>query len=441
MTRLSAALIVRNEARFLPECLASLQGVVDEIVVVDTGSTDDTVALAEAAGARCEHFSWSHDFAAARNFALERATGDYVLTIDADERVLDPGAARTALLAFADQHDGNVAGTVTIRNVLPDAGESVDHTERFFRRDRFRYEGAIHEQILPVSGEKDSAATGVDLLHLGYAQAYDEPAHKAHRNIPILRRELERHPDDEYYWHQLGKAHYSLREYAEAARAFEAALAAIRFSPGEAPLGRLGPVSREVLTTLVSTLAYAYANLDRCEDARALLDRHAALRHPGVHRADFSYVRGYVALMLGDIGASRAAFTEALRLGPEREDVRGTGSYTAAYHLGLLAEADADLEEAARWYAESLRMRPDYPPALFRCIDFVTEYTTAPWNAIRGKADDSAFVRCFLDRLESLVKTGCAADASRLLKTAPQWSPALLAASRTRLESLLDTPE
>ncbi len=87
MARLSLCMIVKDEAEMLPECLASVQGVVDEIVIVDTGSTDDTVAIAHAAGAKVVHEPWQNDFARARNAALAHATGDYVLQLDADERL------------------------------------------------------------------------------------------------------------------------------------------------------------------------------------------------------------------------------------------------------------------------------------------------------------------------------------------------------------------
>ena len=82
MTILSLAMIVKNEAANLPRCLASVQGLVDEMVVVDTGSTDDTVAIAESFGARMGHFPWTDDFAAARNESLRLCTGGWVLVLD-----------------------------------------------------------------------------------------------------------------------------------------------------------------------------------------------------------------------------------------------------------------------------------------------------------------------------------------------------------------------
>ena len=92
-------MIVKNEEHFLPNCLASVIGVVDEIVVLDTGSTDRTCEIAISAGARLEHFEWCDDFAAARNAAVSYATGDWVLVLDADEVLVKGagGAMRAAL--------------------------------------------------------------------------------------------------------------------------------------------------------------------------------------------------------------------------------------------------------------------------------------------------------------------------------------------------------
>ncbi|MBR5910088.1 MAG: glycosyltransferase family 2 protein, partial [Schwartzia sp.] len=83
--RISACYIVRNEAAKLDRSLASLEGAVDEIIVVDTGSSDDTVKIAETHGARVSHFPWQDDFSAARNVSLSKATGDWILVVDADE--------------------------------------------------------------------------------------------------------------------------------------------------------------------------------------------------------------------------------------------------------------------------------------------------------------------------------------------------------------------
>jgi len=437
MSTISAVLIVRNEQHYLHDCLASLEGLVDEIVVADTGSTDGTVDIARRFTPHCVDFEWVDDFAAARNFAAGHATGDFILHIDADERIHNPAEAEGLLRDFAARHGEEVVGTVEIINRTP-AALIVDHTERFFCRRRCRYEGAIHEQIVLDGGRKRALPTGVRILHLGYDQPPDAPDHKAHRNKRILQRELERFPNDEYFLYQLGKAHYTLQEYAQAASAFEQALAAIRFEPDAPPAGRLGPVSREVLTGLVVTLAYAYVNSHRTADAAAHLARHAALAHPGTQRADFHHVQGYVFLMQGDLARSREAYLESMRLGPGTESVRGTGSFISAYQLGLLCEGEKDLPGALGHYLYSLQLKPDYEVTLSRCIDLITEHQLALPKQVWACADHTTFTRLYLARIMAAIEDERPEEGGLLIKVAASLSPALLEHCRRGLEEVIE---
>lgn len=411
---LSAALIVRDEEDCLGACLASLKGVVDEIVVVDTGSQDRTVAIAAEFTDRIYHFVWIDDFAAARNCSLDHASGDYILVIDADERITNPAEARGRLTDFAERHEDHVVGTVKIASCAgpgPEANVSVLAAQRFFRAGCFRFAGAIHEQLVPVSanaipGGQHAAPTGVCYTHSGYAHDPASPRHKSHRNKRILEQELAKHPNDEYYLYQLGKAHFGLNEHGAACRAFERALAAIRFEPGKPPLGKTGPVAGGVLTDLIVSLAYAYVNSDHVDKARTLLDTHQALGHAGVHCADFHHVNGYVFLMQGDIARSKEAYVASLRLGPETEQVLGTGSYASLYHLGLLSEAGQDLPTALTSYAQALAGKPDYAPAVARCIDLIVERRIALQPEVWAVCDHEALLAALMARVGSLLEEG-----------------------------------
>jgi glycosyltransferase involved in cell wall biosynthesis len=142
MSTVSACLIVRDEAKRLARCLGSLRGVVDEIVVLDTGSQDDTIAIAESFGAKVGHFDWVDDFAAARNAALALATSDWVLSIDADEWLTNASVLADAV-AVADA----IAYRVTLVNHLDQGRKEPESITRLFRRHpAIRFEGCIHER-------------------------------------------------------------------------------------------------------------------------------------------------------------------------------------------------------------------------------------------------------------------------------------------------------
>lgn len=188
---ISACLIVKDEAENLPSCLASVRGFADEIVVYDTGSTDDSVAIARRHGATVIEGYWDDDFARARNTALDHCHGTWVLHIDADEELRgNPGALRDAL-AHADVERIEVA----IDNLGPD-GTAIAYRHRagrLFRRTRARWVGRIHEQLAPLPGRPAlvTAPTNlVSLLHRGYTEAALEERHKLDRNVALSEAEL-----------------------------------------------------------------------------------------------------------------------------------------------------------------------------------------------------------------------------------------------------------
>jgi len=219
MPRLSLAMIVRDESKFLEGCLESVRGIVDEVVLVDTGSRDDTVAIARRHGANVYEFPWREDFAAARNSSLEHCTGDWVLVLDADERL---AGGQEAGLRDCLENAHAAAFTLLVRStvVLP-TGPSVQVMPyaRLFRRDaRFRFEGTIHEQISPSIERSGGSIPPTPLVieHLGYGEGMDVLRKKADRNLPLLRARLERDPNDAYAAYQIGNTETMFMRYREA---------------------------------------------------------------------------------------------------------------------------------------------------------------------------------------------------------------------------------
>lgn len=199
---ISAALIVRNEQSYLEGCLASLRGQVDEIVIVDTGSTDRTVEIANTAGARLLHHIWTDDFAKARNAALDAVSGDWVLYIDADERLgLPTGSRITDYL-----NPANIAAFVRFR---PKTGYTRYRECRIFRNDpRIRFVGHVHETMIPdiqkicQQTHATIVRTPIEIDHLGYD---GDQSQKHGRNLPMLRAEIEVNPGRTYLWYHLAE--------------------------------------------------------------------------------------------------------------------------------------------------------------------------------------------------------------------------------------------
>ncbi|HEX9653139.1 MAG TPA: glycosyltransferase, partial [bacterium] len=215
---LSVCLIVKNEERHLANCLRSVQAIADQIVVVDTGSQDNTVAIATQFGAKIYHYAWQKDFAAARNFANEQATGDWILQLDADEELFVEDQYKVREIIHRDDCSG--AYLALHNRVSSSFGESkptIHYLVRLYKnRPDFYYENAIHE-ILKISGEVKPV--DINILHHGYNMQLDEMQNKRLRNAEILYNRYKQNPDSVTTLFYLSMLHLGNREF-ELAEAF-----------------------------------------------------------------------------------------------------------------------------------------------------------------------------------------------------------------------------
>ncbi|HEX5587789.1 MAG TPA: glycosyltransferase family 2 protein [Acidimicrobiia bacterium] len=202
---LTASLIVRDEAEFLDGCLTSLHGLVDEIVVVDTGSIDGTPDIATAHGAVVDHVEWQDDFSAPRNRSLDLAHGEWILYIDADERVRDDDHAATRR-ALSDATE-----TVAFRVLfVPRVGWTPYREFRLWRNDpEIRFVSAMHESIVPsITRVAERDARRVDpfdqftIDHLGYE---GDQTRKRRRDEPLLLAGIDASPGRTYLYDHLAR--------------------------------------------------------------------------------------------------------------------------------------------------------------------------------------------------------------------------------------------
>ncbi len=331
---LTACLIVRDESAHIDACLESLVDWVDRIVVVDTGSTDDTVERCRAHGARIDHFEWTGDFSAARNRSLEHVREGWVFIVDADERVNpELGAAMQRAIA-AGKAD---AFTLPILSHL-DEGDLLRHMAlRLFKmRPEVTFEGHVHEQVEP-SLRSLGATFGViehgHLDHLGYQAA--ELDRKSGRGlIATLRHHLEFDPTD-----TLARLHLAQAEIVcgdlQAAR--ETALLAFRDAPNQ---------SVEAINA-VTLLAQIACQLH--EPAEAL--RWTQVAHEaGLSNVLTEYFRAQALLDLGDGPSARDAIE---RTKARAWDDRLAGDFSVVTHKRYILEAQiltelGDHQEALR---------------------------------------------------------------------------------------------
>jgi glycosyltransferase involved in cell wall biosynthesis len=341
--RVSAALIVRNEERTLADCLRTLAGVADEIVVMDTGSTDATMAVARAGGATLHAMPWPDDFAAARNAALDRCGGDWILYIDADERIRPTDcAALTRLLA-----DPGYAGHYV--RLHPRRDFSPYWEMRLFRNDpAIRFAGVIHENIWPALRRfmrTNDLRVGFSALVFDHEGYEGDPAAKHGRDLPLLQRALQDDPTRIYCWYHLGRIH---RERGE----LEPARAALRRG--------VGLVRERARTNVQDSLCYAQLVEIGLEHGDADVGEtlaEACRLFP--RQAYISWLQARLALRDGRLGEAVTLCEGLLRredLTPERHDLGYDRRLFGAWPAGGIATArfrQGRYAESRRWFARA----------------------------------------------------------------------------------------
>jgi tetratricopeptide (TPR) repeat protein len=249
----SVCMIVKNEAHNLPRALASVCGIASEIIVVDTGSVDETVQIARRFGARVVERPWTGHFAEARNASLEPATSDWILFIDADEE-LTP-AWRHGLPRLL-----STTGALILNTYLVD----VIHKHRFpvtrlWRNGQgYRFIGRIHEQ-LDTPADAPTQIVPLEINHYGYTPSEDVRKDRSSRNLELLLQAHAENPAQPSYWYYLGSTHAALGNYEEAERWY---LKVIQDAPGHPVAG-----------SAYSPLGDIMIQQERIAEAWALADR------------------------------------------------------------------------------------------------------------------------------------------------------------------------
>ncbi|MCI8584783.1 MAG: glycosyltransferase [Lachnospiraceae bacterium] len=256
--RLSQCMIVKNEEKNIERALSWGKDVMWEQIVVDTGSTDQTVAVAERLGAKVFHFPWIDDFSAAKNYAIEQAKGDWIVFLDADEYFLPEDVEKLLPLLEGWQHSAYqavISGWIQVekdadvlkgrkegklewlQTVREDgsSGLSLAGTQvRIFRNQPgLRYQGRIHESLVTDQGPVScvDASRELSVLHTGYSAEEMQGKKKTERNIALLKQELMEHPGDYKILVCLGDSYFQQKDYPEAARWYEKAASCFPASP------------------------------------------------------------------------------------------------------------------------------------------------------------------------------------------------------------------
>jgi len=360
--RISLCLIARDEERFLAECLRRARGAADEIVLVDTGSTDRTVAIAESFGARVLHEPWQDDFSAPRNAGLRAATGDWILVLDADEFLQPGGAERIRELVCNPAASGYHLHFVNLFGKGRTLGVMM---VRLFRNlPGLEYQNVIHEQVTPslqrLGSERGLVllSADVEVEHHGYTDEVMDQRGKNERNERLFRKQLAACPDDVY-------GHYKYGDFlrrvpgrsADARRLLDRCLELILQGPPSLP--RELPYASEVAALCALEAARAGDN-DRARDALDLALRRF-VPTPNLH-----YLSASLALAEGRPDDAIAHYRRCLAyrgqvlVVPIQEGITGHVSLAGIAQAWLLR---GDLDRAQRLLEQAIALDPGYEVA------------------------------------------------------------------------------
>ncbi|WP_054739610.1 glycosyltransferase family 2 protein [Cellulosilyticum ruminicola] len=337
-TTISLVMIVKNEEANLPRCLESVQGIVDEIVIVDTGSEDNTKEIAKQFGAKVYDFEWCNDFSAARNYALSKATGDWNLVLDADEYIIS--GTKSDLVNGLKK---GTVGQILLIDVFKDKmnkEEELSYSKIYLSRimsKGTKYIGKIHEQI---DSKLPRVKVNLEVGHDGYLHK-----DKSERNLAILYDVIKKDEKNSYMLYQLAHTLFVAGKNEQAMMWYEKYYKVSKLNEG-------------YRCSAIVDYLYSMIQIGKLEKGITIIEKEKANYYDS---PDFNFVCAtfYRELVLSNVEKYinylpliESYYINCLEIGETTKytSVVGTGSYAAAYNLGVWYEVSKQFDKAKVCY-------------------------------------------------------------------------------------------
>jgi tetratricopeptide (TPR) repeat protein len=340
-------MIVRDEEQTLPACLTSVRAIADELIIVDTGSTDRTIEIAELFGARVYSFAWNDDFSTARNYSLQFAQSDWVLVLDADEVLVPEAIPRLRQVMRLKK-----ALLVNLLRQEVGAGQApFSLISRLFRRHpdiQFcrPYHELVDDSVMAIRQKETHwqiiELPGVAIRHIGYQTRVIAQKQKFDRACRIMEAYLRDHPNDAYLCNKLGALYADQGDLAKALSCLQQGLAA-------------DPPEPSIRYELHYHLGGTYSQKQHRSEAETHYRK--ALEQPIPAPLKLGALSNWGKLLeeQGDWGGARALYQQMVTAAP---------SYPPAYfNLGLALKQLGDLPGAIAHYRQAIQLNPDFPEA------------------------------------------------------------------------------
>lgn len=362
--QVSLCMIVKNEEEYLGRCLSSINDIVDEIIIVDTGSTDKTVEIAKKFGAKVYYFKWNNNFSEARNESLKYATKDWILILDADDELhLEDRENFKALLnTELDEKAIYYFETLSYFGCCIENGDIVVNLNpRLFKNNRgIYYKGEVHNQLVPEQGEINVICDTIKIYHYGYLDDRIISKKKRKRNISILNEQIKKNPNDRFAYFNLGNEYAALDDMKNALECYYKAYE--KFDPS------LGYSLVLLLKIIVSNY-----NLRNYKDALSFVDIGIE------HYPKCTDLYFYEALIYKEMNRPTLqiqSLEKCIELGEPPSEFKfmyGVGSFKAYYELGNVYMKYKDYDKAYKYYLEAMSVKTDFIDPLFKISNILKE--------------------------------------------------------------------
>ncbi|MEB3220048.1 MAG: tetratricopeptide repeat protein [Nostocales cyanobacterium 94392] len=345
--KISLCMIVKNEESTLSKCLSSAKKFVQEIVILDTGSTDKTVSIAQGYGAKVHHFAWCNDFSAARNEALKYVTGDWVLVLDADETLAPEIIPQ---LREAIQREEYLLINL-VRDEIGAVQSPYSMVSRLFRNHpdihfsrpyHALVDDSVSEILLKEPHWQIGYIQGIAILHSGYQQSEITKKDKFARAKAAMEEFFATHPDDAYVCSKLGALYMDLGEIPQSIQLLSKGVT-------------VAEDNYEILYELYYHLGIAYSRLKNSH--QAIAHYKAAIKlpiYPLLKLGAYNNL-GNILKDIGDLNGAKTAYETSLKIDP--------AFVSGYYNLGMTFKAMGLLKEAINCYTKAININPKYAQA------------------------------------------------------------------------------
>lgn len=365
-------MIVKDEENNLPRAIRSVKDLVDEMIVVDTGSTDKTVEAAKALGAQVYFFEWNDDFSAARNFSLSKATGDWILLLDADDEL--ESTDKWKIKKIITSNAGPVAyygRTICYSGEEANRNNAVMNSNvRLIKNHQgLHFEGRIHEQIKvgPECSQlqKPMVVADIKFHHYGYLKSAMDSKDKHHRNVTLIERELENDPDNPFMLFSLGNEYYSMHDYKKALECYMHSFASFDPAPGFSPM-------------LIVKIVMCHQALGNTEKMEHFIDLGLKY-YPRF--TDFELFRADFELRQKKTLKALSSYRKCLRMGEPPQNLNnldGSGTFKPHYTLSVIYTAFGETDKAIYHCTKAIRSNPTFTEAYASLCDLLLQKGRPP---------------------------------------------------------------